>query len=112
MRECAILGVLTERTLGLAAERCGIGVRTLRRWMTADAQFQADLAAARRAVFEAGISRVQALTGRAVEALEDLLQVKRHPATRLGAARTLLELGVNRHDADTLLRKLADVELR
>lgn len=112
VRERAVLALLSERTIGLAAKRAGIGERTLREWLTDDGEFQEHLAAARRAVFEAGINRVQALTGRAVETLEDLLEAKRHPAMRLGAARTLLELGVNRHDADTLLRKLADIELR
>ncbi len=78
--------------------------------MTEDAAFQAALASARRATFEAGMHRVQALTARAVETLEDLLGATQHPAVRLGAARTLVELGVNRHDADTVMRRLGEIE--
>ena len=32
------------------------------------------------------------------------------PAVRLGAARTVVELGIHQHDADTILRKLDEIE--
>ena len=38
--------------------------------------------------------RVQALTGKAVDTLEELLDEKRYPNVRLGAARTVAELGM------------------
>ena len=94
----------------LAAKQAGVDERTLRTWMTLDAQFQADLAAARRATFDAGMARVEALAARAVATLEDLLDCNEQPSARLGAARTLLELGVNRHDAETLLLRIEDLE--
>src|SRR5712692_5707930 len=86
VREQAILALLSERTMARAAERCGVNERTLRRWLTADATFKAEYEAARSALYEAGMSRIQALTGRAVDTLEDLLGAKEHPAVRLGAA--------------------------
>ena len=109
LRERAVIALLSSRTIALAAKEAGVGERTLRTWMR-DPQFQADLAAARRATFEAGMSRVQALAARAVGTLEDLLDCHEQPSARLGAARTLIELGVNRHDADTLLQRIADLE--
>ena len=54
--------------------------------------------------------RVQALMGRAVDTLEELLGEKKHPNVRLGAARTVAELGMHQHDADTILRKLDEIE--
>ncbi|PYR30983.1 MAG: hypothetical protein DMF90_26540, partial [Acidobacteria bacterium] len=72
VREQAILALLSERTLELAAARANVGDRTLRRWLTEDTKFQADYAAARKAASEAGMSRMQALTSRAVNTLEDL----------------------------------------
>jgi hypothetical protein len=110
VREQAILALLSERTLERAAERCGVSERTLRRWLTEDAEFQADYQAARTATFQAGMSRVQALTGRAVDTLEDLLDVKDAPSVRLGAARTIAEIGIHQHEADTILRKLGQIE--
>jgi len=102
-RERAILALLSERSIGAAAARCKVGERTLRRWMAEDETFKTELAAARCAMFEAGMNRVQALAVRAVDTLEDLLGAKKYPSTRLGAARTLVELGLHHYDAETKL---------
>jgi len=65
---------------------------------------------ARQALHRAGMARVQALTGKGVETLEELLDAKKFPAVRLGAARTVVELGIHQHDTETILRKLEDLE--
>jgi len=41
-RERAILALLSERTMGQAAARCGVGERTFRRWLTEDSEFKAE----------------------------------------------------------------------
>ena len=110
MREQAVLALLSERTIGAAALQCGVNERTLRRWLTEDVAFIADYDAARLATFQAGISRVQALTAKAVDTLEDLLDAEKHPAVRLGAARTVAEIAMHQHDADTIMRRLGDIE--
>jgi alpha-beta hydrolase superfamily lysophospholipase len=109
-RERAILALLSERTMGQASARCGVGERTLRRWLTEDSEFKAEYEAARSVMFQVGMSRIQALAGRAVETLEDLLGAKQYPSVRLGAARTVAEIGMHQYDADTILRKLDKVE--
>ncbi len=109
-RERAIVAILAESTIGAAAKRAGIGERTLRRWLTEDEAFQGALAEARCLAFEAGMGRVQALTARAVEALDELLGAKKCPSVRLGAARTVAELAIHQHDADTIMRKLDVIE--
>jgi len=110
VRESAILALLTEKSIGLAAERCKVNERTLRRWLAEDAEFKAAYEAARRASFDAGIARVQALTAKGVETLEELLDAKKFPSVRLGAARTIVELGMHRHDAETIMKKLEEIE--
>lgn len=110
VRERAILALLSERTVAMAAAQAGVNESTLRRWLTDDAEFKSTYDAARRATYEAGISRVAPLMVRAVETLEELLDAKKHPAVRLGAARTLAELAQHRHDADTIMRKLDELE--
>lgn len=109
-REEAILALLAEKSIHLAAERCGISERTLRRWLAEDEEFKAEYDAARRAIYKTGISRIQALTGKGVEALEELLDAKKFPAVRLGAARTIVELGIHQHDTETIMRKLDEIE--
>ena len=110
LRERAILALLSQKTISQAAAKSGVHERTLRRWLADDDAFKADDATARQATFGAGLHRVQALMGRAVDTLEELLGEKKHPNVRLGAARTVAELGMHRHDADTILRKLAEIE--
>ena len=112
MREQAILALLSEPTIGEAAARCGIGVRTLHRWLTDDPAFQAEYEAARRATFKAAISRIPMLTVRAVDTLAALLGDKEPPAVRLGAARTVADIGLHQYDAETILKKLDEIEAR
>jgi len=45
-----------------------------------------------------------------VDTLEELLGEKKHPNVRLGAARTVAELGIHQHDAETILKKLGEIE--
>ena len=96
VRERAVLAMLSERTLGAAAKTAGVAERTLRRWLTDDDAFKASLAEARRTAFEAGLSRVQAITAKAIDTLEDLLRKGEQPSVRLGAARAVVELAASR----------------
>jgi hypothetical protein len=56
------------------------------------------------------MSRVQVLSGRGVETLAELLDAKKFPAVRLGAARTLIEIAIHQHDTETILRRLEAIE--
>lgn len=109
VREQAILALLAEKTLTAAAERCKIDESTLRRWMVEDG-FKSQLAEARRAAFQAGMSRVQALTSDAIETLATLMAPDVAAAVRLGAARTVAELGIHQNDAETIMKKLDEIE--
>ena len=110
MRERAILALLSEKTITKAAEKIRIDESTLRRWLAADEAFQTDYAAARQATFQVEMSRVQSLTAQAVDTLEDLLGAEKYPNVRLGAARTLVEIGIHQHDAEHILKKLDEIE--
>jgi hypothetical protein len=110
VRERAIVALLSENTIGAAAERCGLNEKTLRVWMADDEAFKAELAAARRAMFETAMNRLQPLAAQAVDTLAALMAEGAPPSVRLGAARTVAELGIHRDDAETILRKLGEIE--
>ena len=112
VRERAVLALLSEKTISKAAAKSDVNEKTLRRWLADDDGFKADYATARQATFEAGMSRVQALTAKAIDTLDDLLGAKDYPNVRLGAARTVAELAIHRHDAETIMRKLDEIEAR
>lgn len=102
--------LLSQSSIGAAAKAAGIGERTLRRWLSDDPTFRADLGQAQRSAFEAGLNRVQALTSKAIETLEDLLDKGEQPSVRLGAARAVVDLAASRHDAQTLVARLEELE--
>ena len=112
VREKAILALLTQKSIGRAAAKSGVNEKTLRRWLTEDTAFQTAYAAARQAAFETAMNRIQALAVRAIETLEDLLGDTEHPNVRLGAARTVTELAIHQHDANTILKTLEALEQR
>ena len=106
------MALLSAPTIVEAAARVGIGESTLRGWLSDDPAFQAEYEAARRATFQATINRIPALAARAVDTLAALLGDKEPPAVRLGAARTVAELGQHQYDAETILKKLDEIEAR
>jgi hypothetical protein len=110
VREKAVLALLSTSSLAAAAAAAGVGERTLRRWLANDSTFRQLYDDARENSFKAGLERVQLLMARAVSTLEELLELSSHPAIRLGAARTVAELAIERHDAETLLRRLEELE--
>ena len=110
VRERAIVALLSEKTVADAAVKAGVNEKTLRRWLSDDEAFQAEYAAARDAAYQAGIHRAQALTGRAMDTLEQLLDDEKHPNVRLVAARTVAEIGIHQHDSETIMRKLGEIE--
>ena len=110
VRDKPIVALLSENSTAKAAFKSGLSERTLHRWLTSDAAFKAAYSEARQAAFEAGMSRVQALTAKAIQTLDELLDATDSPNVRLGAARTVAELGIYQHDAETIMRKLAEIE--
>ena len=110
IRERAILALLSEKTIGTAAAKSGVNEKTLRRWLANDDAFKADHTEARQAAYQASMTRVQALTAKAVTTLDELLDETKHPNVRLGAARTVVEVGIHQHDAEHILHKLDEIE--
>lgn len=109
LRDAAILALLQERNVTDAAKASGVSERTLYRWTTADDAFKAELASARRAVFEAGMGRIQSLTCRAVDAIEDSL-TSDVASVKLQAAKTALELAAYCSERADLSDKLQTIE--
>jgi len=100
-QETAIAALLTESTYSRAAAAVSIDEGTLYRWLH-QPSFRAAYRHARRELVEAGIGRIQAATGQAVETLVSIARHGRRDGERIRAATALL---------DYALRGLADAEL-
>ena len=87
--EAAILALLAEPTIEAAAGRAGVSKSTLLRWQQ-NPSFRDRYRAARRAIVEGSIGRLQQATGAAVEALQRNLTCG-VPAGEIAAAKAIID---------------------
>jgi hypothetical protein len=60
--------------------------------------------------FPGGHESPPALTGVTFDTLATLMRPGVPPSVRLGAARTVAELGLHQHDANTIMERLDEIE--
>jgi len=96
--ERAILALLELGHVEQAAKKIGVSTSTLQRLMRTEA-FQTAYADARRQLYEVGLSRLQSLSGEAIETLRLNLKATR-PAIQVKAAGLILEHA--RHASEVL----------
>jgi hypothetical protein len=105
-----IAALSTGATHEEAAGHGKVSERTIRRWLTKPA-FKRRLNAARAQLLESTIGKLSGKMMRAVETLEALLDAESE-TVRLGAARSIIELGAKLRDSREIEERLQDVEKR
>lgn len=109
-QEAAVIALLTEPTVGKAAERVGISESTLYRWMQ-DENFQRLYREAKRNAMDQAISKLQQTSTLAVETLANVMKDKRAPAmARVMAAKTVLELSLKATEIEEVLERVEALE--
>jgi len=106
-QEQAIACLLAEPTVTAAANRCGVGEATLRRWLR-DPQFQSAYRAARRSVLDVAIASLHQAGTDAVAALRRAVN-SGQPGVEVRAAGIILDhvLGtLDRMDVEERLQRL------
>ncbi len=109
-QEAAIAALLTSRSIRKAAAKSGIAERTLREWLKLP-DFLTAYRAARRAIVETVIGRVQAASVRAVATLERNLKAPR-PGYQVRAASKLLDISVSAVAIADVLTRVEELEKR
>lgn len=111
-----IAALLSSVSVKQAAESVGIHENTLLKTMQ-NAEFMERYKAARQTVLNAAVTRMQAITGEAVEALRevltetDILGRREAPANaRVSAARCILEMSCRFLESEEILTRLAALE--
>jgi hypothetical protein len=107
-QERMIIALLSSGTQAEAAAKAGIGVATLGRWLRTE-PFRAAYREARRAVVEHAVARLQQATGRAVDALEELL-ASAHPPTKARAALGIMVHALRGSELIDLMERLEQLE--
>jgi len=106
--EVLALALATGQTLRGAAAAAGVAERTAaRRW--ADAGFRARVTELRTELIGRAVGRLADAAATAADALVNLL-AGRSEAARLGAARSILELGARLREGTELAERVAELE--
>jgi len=109
-QEEAIAALLTQRSIEDAARACGLGARTLLRWLKLP-EFNAAYREARRAAFSQSIARLQQATTAAVSTLLKVMVDPNTPAsTRVRAADSVLDHSAKSIEIEDIEARVAELE--
>jgi hypothetical protein len=108
----ALAALLSEPTVTAAAATCGIGERTLHKWLHDVPAFVEAYAAVRHDAVGQAVARLQHATGIAVDALLDVLDVDAPTpaAVRVSAAKVIIEYALRFRELDELESRIAALE--
>ena len=105
----AVAGLAAGLTMTEVARQAGVSDRTIRRWLKRDA-FRRRVEDARTELITGTVGRLADSAGEAVATLRQLLREGNPPATRLGAARAILEMASRYRESEELERRLTVLE--
>ena len=108
--ETLIAALLSEPTHAAAAAKAGVGEATVQRWLR-DPEFLAAYRAARRAVIESAVGRLQQASEKAVTTLERNLACGQ-PGVEIRAAVAILDNAIRGIDQLDLAYRLDALEAR
>ena len=105
-----ISALLTEPTVGAAADKAGVGERTLYTWLS-DPAFRTVYLAARREAVNQAVAQLQRISSEAVAVLQQVMSDESKPASaRITAARSVLEYSLKAVELEELEQRLAALE--
>jgi AcrR family transcriptional regulator len=107
----AVSALLSEPTIGKAADRAGVSVRTLYSWLHDDAAFIATYQDARRQAVQQAIAQLQKHSSDAVSVLVSIMKnTSKPPAVRIAAASKVLDLAIKGVELEDLAARLEALE--
>jgi hypothetical protein len=110
-QEAALLGLLVQPTIGLAAAQAKVGERTITRWLAENEAFKSEYLRIRQEIVNKAVFQVQKATNNAVTATIALLNDPEAPASvRLNAARTILGFSFRALEVEDQERRIAELE--
>ena len=106
----ALAALLTEPTILAAAAKVGVNERTLHRWLEEPA-FAVAYRTARREAVRQAVARLQQVSTHAVTVLVTVMASKdTPPATRVAAAKTVLETAIKAVELEDLAARIEALE--
>jgi hypothetical protein len=108
-QNAAIAALLTERTHAEAAAKAKVAEQTLRRWLATDIKFLAAYRAARRAIMDTVVGKLQTVASKAVESLERNLTCGK-PGDEIRAAIGVLDHAAKGLEVSDLMERVEELE--
>jgi hypothetical protein len=110
-QEAALVAILAQPTLALAAAQAKVSLATLYRWMYRDEAFRAEYLRLRKEIVGNAALQLQKANTNAVNALVSVLNYPEAPASaRVAAARTVLEMSLKALEAESIEERIAALE--
>lgn len=111
-QEAALVALLNEPTVARAAKACGVGERTLHRWLTEE-RFAQAYRDARRAVFQQAVSLTQRYASLAVQTLAKVMTDASSPwNAKVAASSALLRFGREGIELEDMEARIETLERR
>lgn len=108
----AVIALLEHPTVKEAAEAAGVHKATVYRWLR-EPEFQAAYREARREAVSRATARLQQISSEAVEALREIVSDRsQQGASRVGAARCILDYAARMTEIEDFGERLARLEER
>jgi predicted transcriptional regulator len=110
-QSAALVALLAGARMTEAADAAGVTDRTVRSWLATDPDFRAALLEAHSASWRGAVARLSELAGKAVAALEDVLDDEGATgATKIRAAEVILERVEKTLELEDLAKRLEALE--
>ena len=127
-KETAIVALLKCDKVVEAAETSGVSERSIYRWLK-DPEFKEEYRAARKRLVDLAVKKLQNVMAGAVDTLKEILDAKETKffqkdgkvederdviawGPRLGAAKTILEMGIRASELQDLEKRISELEER
>lgn len=109
-RQRAIAALMAYPNVRSAAEACGVGERTLYRWMAEDKEFAAQLAAAEAELVDQTARRLLSLTNDAIRSLAQLSAAAEDDGVRLRTAVAILDQAARWRESVSIEKRVVALE--
>lgn len=111
-QEKAITALLSESSIVAAAQKIGIGERTLRTWLS-DPVFKQAYQEARRTSICQAMGSLQSATSEAAQVIRDIMNdPNERGTTRLMAAKTIIDNSLKSLELEDLAQRVEELEQR
>lgn len=108
----ALAALISSPTRAEAAKRAGVGVTTLRRWLSEDDAFRAAYRAALAELLEDASKQSKQSLSMALDVLREIMHDGENAQTRIQAARSTLEYALKLHEAAEVEARMDELEQR